>query len=208
MELTNKIYNVRGVGIIIYAILCTFFLSCSNKVVFKQNQLIFKIVNAHLHSTDTLYVDIINYSNNKFFLPIDNYYKNFNPKLNPYYNSNFYPSIIINRAIPTIMDYSDDLVPVTHNSFETTSDVVLINAKSIVKIKIPFSNKEVLPNREFSYIDRGLTKDVYKIYLKYNINKNDVESTINPELLNLLYEKGYQCYDGTIMSNVVKLVVE
>ncbi len=176
----------------------------------KEETLKFSVLNTYLYSVDTIYVKITNPTTTNFFLPIDFYHKKFNPNFNSRYNRNFYPSIIVKEQpySEIMITSSTDLVLRDHDPFEKMSDFTLIDAGLTVKIKIPFSNREILPNHKLSYIDRGLTKGVYRVYLEYEINKNDVESTINPELLNLLYEKGYQCYDGTITSNVVKLVVE
>jgi hypothetical protein len=186
-----------------------FFISC--KSIPSHNGITAEIINRYIKEDDTIFVILRNNTKINYFLPIDYKYKGHPPIfISPKESKNFYPEFYIydSKKIPLnkICEMYTSHREINKDVFFfSDKDYTLLPSNSKIIIKFKFNKKNYYNDKfscEYIYND-----SILKIGFNYEVDKEVVKSFLNVEEIKDTTNTNYKCYNGTIKSNVIRLIV-
>ncbi len=174
------------------------------------------ILNKDVSDGDTLNVIMSNRSEEKYYLPIDYYYKSIKDRKS---RDSFYPNFIItDENQDTIKRYVIDVTPNTFkmfkksiNTMEKISDFTLINSKSekLLKFKFELSENTSLDYscqyQSYHLEEKTISKHKFYVQMIYTIDSNMIKREILKVTRDSLKRKGYKCFHGKLITNKIPL---
>jgi hypothetical protein len=164
-----------------------FFISC--KSIPSHNGITAEIINRYIKEDDTIFVILRNNTKINYFLPIDYKYKGHPPIfISPKESKNFYPEFYIydSKKIPL-----NKICEMYTSHREINKDVFFFSDKDYTLLP---SNSKIIIKFKFNKNNYEVDKEVVKSFL----NVEEIKDTTNTN---------YKCYNGTIKSNVIRLIV-